>query len=150
MSGASLDRWLNGQLTSLHTTLDDVLDLERGLADAMLPQAHADLVTALDDVLDLNAGLAPILLPLSNFASPKLELLVGAADELAGLTARERLTVRTWLPVHTLEAARDLIVRIQAIRSAARWGHLRVRYERDRSAMRGEHTPARADGSAWR
>jgi hypothetical protein len=64
-----LDRWLATQMTKLHASLDDVLDIDAGVQDARLPALHADLTSALDDVLDVDAGLhaiTPTYFPLEN------------------------------------------------------------------------------------
>lgn len=55
-----LDRRLSDGLSSLHTGLGHILDIEAGLSDARLPGRHAALTKALDDVLDLASGLAAI------------------------------------------------------------------------------------------
>lgn len=96
----NLDQWLGDQLAALDAALDDALDLDRGLADATLPRAHAGVVAALGDVLDLDAGLAQVLSP------PPADRLVAFARDLTELTATERLVVRTWLPEQQLTGAR--------------------------------------------
>lgn len=110
---------IDQQLASLHSALDDVLDLERGLADATLPRAHTELVTGLDDALDLDAGLTRVMssldtpVPLIGFAA--------FADELAARPAAERLAARSRLPVALLIEARGLansLPNIRALRDA--------------------------------
>ncbi|MEU0879251.1 hypothetical protein ABZ345_11685 [Lentzea sp. NPDC005914] len=111
MTADALDGWLTGQLASLNSALDDVLDLNRGLADAKLPQVLDGLVVALDDVLDLDAGLTRILpLPAVGLpVQPTGEFSV-FADDLAGLPAEARLAVRTWMSTDLLAAAKELTV----------------------------------------
>jgi hypothetical protein len=53
----SADRWLHEAHEDLVHALDDVLTIDTGLADAVLPAHGTVLVAALDDVLDLDAGL---------------------------------------------------------------------------------------------
>lgn len=59
--GQEFDAWLTAAMTSLHSALYAVLDLDAGLADAQLPGYQNILVHALHDVLDLDAGLNRIL-----------------------------------------------------------------------------------------
>jgi hypothetical protein len=138
---------LHRQLASLLNALDDVIDLERGLADATLPRAHAELVTGLDDVLDLEAGLAQVTPPVPR-AVTELVLL---ADELSRLPAAERLAARAWLPANRLTEAYVLVKHVPtvraladeldnvenfiAVRTSARMDVLRVLHDLDRAGL---------------
>ncbi|MDX8054084.1 hypothetical protein SK571_32335 [Lentzea sp. BCCO 10_0798] len=92
------DRWID----SLHTALDGVIDLERGLADAMLSRDHDTLTNRLGDALDLDAGLAEVL---RESAPGPFTSLVDLADTLARMPPAERLAARTWLPVGLIAEA---------------------------------------------
>ncbi|MEV6239649.1 hypothetical protein [Lentzea sp. NPDC051838] len=96
---------IDQQLASLLGALDDVVDLERGLADATLPRAHAALVAGLDDALDLNTGLAQVVSPATGRPTEVLDGFVSFAAEVCGLPAAERLAARAWLSVDLLVEA---------------------------------------------
>jgi hypothetical protein len=105
------DRWIG----SLHTALDDVIDLERGLADAMLSRDHDTLTNRLGDALDLDAGLAEVL---RESAPGPFTSLVALADTLACMPPAERLAARTWLPVGLIAEAlvlADFLPRIHPV-----------------------------------
>ncbi|WP_112269624.1 hypothetical protein [Lentzea terrae] len=104
---------IDQQLAALLTSLDDVLDLERGLADATLSRAHAELVAGLADALDLAAGLADVVQPPP--LAP-LERLAAFADELAARPAAERLAARSWLSVSLPTEAYALTTLIPTVR----------------------------------
>jgi hypothetical protein len=106
---------LDQQLVSLLDALDEVIDLERGLADATLPGAHAKLMVELDDALDLEAGLARMV-PQSPRAFAGL---IAMAEELSGLPAAERLAARAWLPVSLLIEAYILAKHVSTVRALA-------------------------------
>lgn len=108
------DRWLARAEQELLDALDDVLDLDAGLADATLP-AHDDaLVTALDDVLDLEEGLRGILPEPEPepepAASPQPAPALGPAPltdyarDFVRLAAHSRLLARVWFPLAGLRA----------------------------------------------
>src|SRR5262249_52966436 len=59
----AVERWLTEQRRGLVADLTDVLDLETGLREAMIPGRHRRLVADLTGVLDLGAGLAAIVSP---------------------------------------------------------------------------------------
>jgi hypothetical protein len=96
---------IDQQLAALHGALDDVLDLERGYADAVLPSAHAELVTGLGAALDVEAGLAQVVPPTSGLPPRVLDGFIAFADEFSALPAAERLAARAWLPVGLLVEA---------------------------------------------
>jgi AcrR family transcriptional regulator len=58
---SDLDHWLTVATAELTTALDDVLDLDAGLAHAQIPGSQTSLTRSLDDVVDLDAGLNQIL-----------------------------------------------------------------------------------------
>ncbi len=106
---------IDQQLASLFTSLDDVLDLERGLADATLPRAHAELVAGLDDTLDVEAGLARVVPPPPR-SVPVPTAFATLAHELSALPAADRLVARVWLPVELLVEAQLVATQAAAIR----------------------------------
>jgi hypothetical protein len=92
---------IDQQLASLLNALDDVIDLERGLADATLPRVHAELMAGLDNALNVEAGLAQVM----PHAPRALDGFIAFAEELSGLSAVERLATRAQLPVSLLTEA---------------------------------------------
>ncbi|HKT03776.1 MAG TPA: hypothetical protein VJT31_29965, partial [Rugosimonospora sp.] len=94
-------------LTAGHTAflagVDEVLDVEAGLADALLPARQTRLVSELDEVLDVEAGLAAIL-PSGTSADPAPagsgQPMTGPETEpvapAAGTAARDRYTFRVF------------------------------------------------------
>jgi hypothetical protein len=115
-----LDQWLGIELAALCDTLDNVLDLDAGLADAQLPAIHAALTQALEDVLDLDFGLGTIV-PTADtsrcIASTDDEstttpnapsTLSEFTDALFARPAHARLSARTWFPLQQLATARSI------------------------------------------
>ncbi|MFF5924191.1 hypothetical protein ACFY8C_38585 [Streptomyces flavochromogenes] len=58
----ALDRWIGDYLHAMDAALDEVLDVEAGLHDALLHSRAAAADEALDEVLDVEAGLHDALL----------------------------------------------------------------------------------------
>ncbi|HEX8864294.1 MAG TPA: hypothetical protein VF821_01440 [Lentzea sp.] len=110
---------IDQQLASLLGALDDVLDLERGLADATLPRAHADLVDRLDTALDLEAGLAQVVPPTTGLPPRELDGFIAFAHELSELPAVERLAARAWLPVSLVVEGYVLAKHVPTVRAVA-------------------------------
>ncbi|MBP2340224.1 hypothetical protein JOF41_006402 [Saccharothrix coeruleofusca] len=108
------DQWLRDGLAALDTALDEVLDLDAGLADARLPGRAAALTDALDDVLDLDAGLNAIVTRRHRSA------LLRFAHLLAARPPRDRLLARRWLPLGGLGAVRAAAEIDPSTRSALR------------------------------
>ena len=111
------DQWLRRVHQDLLDALDDVLDIDAGLADATLPAHGTALVNALDQVLDLDAGLDDILpqrVPADHTVtsteadSPPVGSgpvpLVSYARHFAQQPADARLIARTWFPLSGLAA----------------------------------------------
>ncbi|MET9231080.1 hypothetical protein [Lentzea sp. NPDC003310] len=119
----SVDQWLNEQLASLHSALDEVLDLDRGLVDASLPCSHSDLLNRIGDEMDLDAGLARAVAPRrSPTAEPGLEpyrSLAAVDDELSVLPPAARLAARAGLPDRSLLQARTLAAHLPRVRALA-------------------------------
>ena len=65
----TLDQWLATNQAALHDALDDILDLDTGLADATLATDLDALTARLDEVIDLDAGLRGILPAEANTAN---------------------------------------------------------------------------------
>jgi hypothetical protein len=65
------ERWLASQHRSLRDGLDQFLDPEAGLREAMLHAEHATLLSGLASTLDTEADLAAIL-PLAPSRGPRL------------------------------------------------------------------------------
>ena len=111
-----LDRWLITVMAFLNAALDDVLDLDAGLADAQLSGLQSALVHNLDDVLDLDAGLSDIMSappPTSDAKEPADHVpttptLYTFAAEFAKRAPRDRLTARAWFPRQELAALRSI------------------------------------------
>lgn len=127
-----LDRHLAVDLAALHADLDQVLDLDAGLADAVLPGRVQTYTDDLDQVLDLDAGLSAIL-PTgqppdattrcnSTIAPPgdpgtgpataetrEVAELLRFAHALASMPAAARLHARLWLPRPALSTIRMLV-----------------------------------------
>jgi hypothetical protein len=116
-----LDQWLRMTVTALHHTLDEVLDLDAGFADARLPELQTNLIAELDTALDLDAGLVDILPTRAGHEGkgsrssevfdnivPKISLevpntpLIELANDLLSRPPGERLAVRAWLPLPRL------------------------------------------------
>ncbi|MFC3895094.1 hypothetical protein ACFOWZ_26735 [Lentzea rhizosphaerae] len=86
-----------------------MVDLERGLSDAMLAREHTELMGGLDDVLNLEAGLAQVEPPGPSSDRPwQVEGLTELADQLSELPAAERLATRAWLPMRLLVETRSI------------------------------------------
>lgn len=108
---------IDQQLDALISALGDVVDLDRGLADAVLPRAHAELVAGLDDGVDLDAGLARVVPPAPGPRPQSLDGFVAFADELSKLPAAERLAARAWLEMDLLVEARTLAAHLPDVRA---------------------------------
>lgn len=93
-----LDEWLD-ELTEL---VDGALDIEAGLADAMLSKRVESLDEAVHAVLDVEAGLRAIL-PDAGFGSPAETWIERFTLDLTGLSPRERLTLRSGIQLADLE-----------------------------------------------
>jgi hypothetical protein len=111
MSTDDVSIWLTDAHRALLSSLDDVLNLDAGLADVQLADRHTRIIRSLDDVLDIESGLADIL-PKLDGKSPahsakdpssrnKITLLSYAVD-LIDLPASARITLRTWFPIKSL------------------------------------------------
>jgi hypothetical protein len=104
----TLDQWLTTGHTALINALDEVLDLDTGLADATLTTHYNTLTTGLDHVLDLNAGLRDIQPSPPQSTSTTTDRATSAgsltdyAHHIATRPAHERLATRTWFPQHEL------------------------------------------------
>lgn len=86
-------------LTAVRQELLRVLDVEAGLADAMVAgRLTAGLDAALDPALDVEAGLDQIL----RGPRARLTALARFTDLLTSRPPRERLAVRAWLPMREL------------------------------------------------
>lgn len=111
---AHLDEWLGKSLPRLTESLDDVLNIEAGLRDAQLPNRTRSIDATLDTVLDLAAGLRAIL---PHIPQPQQEQEGSSADDAPPLNAepleelaknlasrplRERLGLRSWVPLNEL------------------------------------------------
>ncbi|MFC0436736.1 hypothetical protein [Kutzneria buriramensis] len=92
---------------NLLDALDEVLDLDAGLADATLPSRARTLGEALDTVLDLDAGLTAIVGP-GPATGPSL--LLDYALDFAHRPAPWRLAARMWFPVGGLADLRIVVV----------------------------------------
>ncbi|MFJ1767968.1 sigma factor [Amycolatopsis sp. NPDC088138] len=77
-----LDQWLATEKATLNHALDDVLDPERGLADAKLPSLRHDLIRDLGQALDIDAGLDDILHAQPRPPVPTAELLRPQSEAL--------------------------------------------------------------------
>jgi hypothetical protein len=108
-----LDDWLRTATASLNAALDDVLDLDAGLADAQPPDVRNLLVHRLNTVLDLNAGLEHIVhaapsSPTTPEHPTAKTSLQAFATEIAQRHPHQRLLARTSLPRQALAALRTI------------------------------------------
>lgn len=93
----------------LHSALDQVLDLDAGLADARLPDLHQALTQILDTTLDLDTGRAQILPPTPTAApTGTLPGLRGLAHDLNSRSVSERLLARTQFPFQEMLYLRSI------------------------------------------
>lgn len=119
---ATADEWIFHALGELTKSLGTILDVEAGLRDALLTDRVRSLDTALEDVIDVDAGLAAIL-PVrpsreqawDEPAPPRSATVQHHAQWLSRRSLRERLTARSRLPTTNL---RLVLLLTQASRDA--------------------------------
>src|SRR5262249_20100820 len=105
-------RTIASLLATLHSNLDQVLNLEAGLADAhLLHDLHTTLIRNLNSTLKLDAGLAQILPPPSTPATAPAHARTGLdryAYYLSRRHLRVRLLIRTRFPFQEISYLRSI------------------------------------------
>ncbi|WP_040862843.1 hypothetical protein [Nocardia niigatensis] len=91
-----MDRWLAEHCASMIKALDEVIDVEAGLQEVLIPVENAKLIADLDKVVDVEAGLAallpipdPILAPARGATSSDLDKALRSISPLQRLALRE-------------------------------------------------------------
>lgn len=127
--------WLNDLRTRLDESLDQVLDVDSGLAEARLPGLQHTLVDVLEDVVDVESGLAAIV---GGARPDRFDVRGGCdlsrfADGIAVAPPGERLAARRWLPLAELSQVGKVAgLEVRALQVARELeGMHRVRHDGD-------------------
>lgn len=115
--------WLSDRLSRIDEVLDTFLDIDAGLAEARLPGLQHALVDALEDVIDVESGLAAIVG--GGARADRIDVRGAGSDlsrfasDIATAPPSERLAARSWLPLPELaQVGKIAELELQALQAA--------------------------------